>query len=80
MTRMNKKRLQRWKDCELIATSLRYLHAKHQEEADDIRKSYNDERDFVALYNEVEMQFSHLIRKYQNKADKLHRKIRRCQK
>ena len=77
MTRMNKKRLQKWKDYELIATSLQYLHARHQEEADDIRKSYNDENDFVALFNEVEIQFGRLIHKYQTKADRLHKKIRR---
>ena len=77
MTRMNKKRLQKWKDYELIATSLRHLHTKHQKEADDIAKTYKDAMEFVAMYNEVEFQFMRLIHKYQRKADKLHRKIRK---
>lgn len=77
MTRMNKKRIQRWKDYELIATSLRYLHTKHQKEADDIKKTFKDAMEFVARYNEVEFQFMHLIHKYQTKANRLHKKIRR---
>ena len=80
MIRMNKKRLQRWKDYELIATSLRYLHTKHQKEADENIKTYKDAMEFVALYNEVEFQFMRLIHKYQRKADRLRKKIRRKMK
>lgn len=80
MTRMNKKRLQRWKDYELIATSLRYAHAKNQKDASEVAKRYPGYIDFAPIYSETENQFYRLIRKYQTKADKLHRKIRRCQK
>lgn len=77
MTRMNKKRIQRWKDYELIATSLRYLHTKHQKEADDNVETFKDAMDFVSLYNEVEFQFMRLIHHYQRKADKLRKKMHR---
>lgn len=80
MTRMNKKRIQKWKEYELIVASLRYLHNKHQKEADDNAKTFKDAMEFVAMYNEVEFRFMCLIHRYQTKADKLHRKIRRCQK
>lgn len=77
MIRMNKKRLQRWKDYELIATSLEYAHTKNIEDAEKTAKRYKDHDEFVALFNEFEMQFARLIRVYRTKADKLHRKIHR---
>lgn len=74
---MRNKRIQKWKDYELVASSLRYLHTKHQKEADENVKTYTDAMDFVMDYNEIEFRFMRLIHKYQKKADKLHKRIRR---
>lgn len=77
MIRTNKKRIQKLKDYELILTSLRYAHAKNQKDAIENVKRYPDYIDFASIYNETENQFYRLIRKYQTKADKLRKKIRR---